>query len=63
MSEAQLKANQQYEKKRKIKRASFNLETEGDLYEFADGLEDFSAFVKDYIRERIEQRKQTLIQK
>lgn len=42
-----------YEKKRRIKTVSFNLETEGDLLAFVENLPDFSKWVKDKANEEI----------
>lgn len=50
MSEAQKKANSKYEEKRKIKKVSFNAETEKELLDFANSV-DFSNWVKQKIKE------------
>lgn len=47
MSESVERAKRAYEKKRRIKTVSFNLETEGDLLAFVESLPDFSKWVKD----------------
>lgn len=52
MTDAAKKAKEKYEDKRAYKRTSFNIETEGDLLEFANSV-DFSNWVKDKIREQL----------
>ena len=50
MSEALQKAQAKYEKKRQIKKVSFNAKTEKELLEFANSV-DFSNWVKQKIKE------------
>lgn len=45
---------EKYENKRKIKRASFNLETEKELFDYANSI-DFSNWVKEKLREEMAQ--------
>ena len=52
MSDALQKAQDRYEKKRQVKRVSFNIETEKELLEFANSM-DFSSWVKQKISEAI----------
>ena len=49
MSNAQKKAQKKYEKKRVIKKVSFNQETEKDLIQFAESV-NFSLWVKNQIK-------------
>lgn len=44
---------EKYEGKRKIKPASFNLETEKDLFDYAQSLPDFSNWVKEKLKEEM----------
>lgn len=54
MSEAQKRAQGKYEGKRKIKPVSFNRDEEKDLLAFADAMTDFSGWVKQMLREKME---------
>lgn len=51
MSDPKKKANTKYEAKRIAKRVSFNIETEKDLLEKAEKIQDFSKWVKSKIKE------------
>lgn len=57
MSESLERAKRAYEKKRRIKTVSFNLETEGELFEFAESLSDFSRWLKGQIQNEIDKKK------
>lgn len=50
-SSALIRAQEKYAKKRVIKSVSFNAETEADLLEIVERIEDFSAWVKEKLRE------------
>ena len=50
-SNALIRAQAKYAKKRVIKPVSFNAETEADLLEIVARIEDFSAWVKEKLRE------------
>lgn len=50
-SPALIRAQEKYAKKRVIKSVSFNAETEADLLEIVERIEDFSAWVKEKLRE------------
>lgn len=50
-SSALIRAQEKYTKKRVIKSVSFNAETEADLLEIVERIEDFSAWVKEKLRE------------
>lgn len=50
-SSALIRAQGKYAKKRVIKSVSFNAETEADLLEIVERIEDFSAWVKEKLRE------------
>jgi predicted ATP-binding protein involved in virulence len=51
------RAREKYEGKRKRKFASFNTETEADILEYADNMNDFSGWVKQQLREELENKK------
>lgn len=51
------RAREKYEGKRKRKFASFNTETEADILEYADNMNDFSGWVKQQLREEVEKKK------
>ncbi len=51
------RAREKYEGKRKRKFASFNTETEADILEYADNMNDFSGWVKQQLREELESKK------
>lgn len=51
MTDQKKKANTKYEEKRISKRVSFNTETEKDLLEKAEKIQDFSKWVKSKIKE------------
>lgn len=50
-SHALIRAQEKYEKKRVIKSVSFNADTEADLLEIVERIEDFSAWVKEKLKE------------
>ena len=50
-SSALIRAQEKYEKRRVIKSVSFNAETEADLLEIVERIEDFSAWVKEKLKE------------
>nr|DAN84290.1 MAG TPA: hypothetical protein [Caudoviricetes sp.] len=50
-SHALIRAQEKYAKKRVIKPVSFNAETEADLLEIVARIEDFSAWVKEKLKE------------
>lgn len=49
--------DQRYEAKRKIKRVSFNLETEKELLAKAESIPDFSGWVKDALKKEMSENK------
>ena len=51
------RAREKYEGKRKRKFASFNTETEADILEYADNMNDFSGWGKQQLREELENKK------
>lgn len=51
MSDPKKKAKNSYEKKRIAQRVSFNSETEKDLLEKVEKIQDFSKWVKSKIKE------------
>ena len=51
------RAREKYEGKRKRKFASFNTETEADILEYADNMNDFSGWVKQQLRKELENKK------
>lgn len=56
-SEASAKAKRNYEKTRQVKRVSFNTETEKELLDFANSIDDFSNFVKQYLEKKLKEEK------
>lgn len=48
---------EKYENKRQVKRASFNLETEKELFDYAQSLPDFSNWVKERLKKEIAKNK------
>ena len=51
MSTKRTKHDALYNDKRKVKRVSFNLENEKELFDYAESLQDFSGSVKTSLRD------------